>query len=64
VSGFDQNSDRQIIAASERGVPPANVFTEKLSGKDAKRPELQRLMTEVKSGDSVIAESISRFCAF
>jgi len=61
VSTLDQNLDRQLIAANGRGVPLANVFTEKLSGKDTKRPELQRLMTTVQSGDVVIVESISRF---
>jgi len=61
VSAHDQNLDRQLAAANERGVPSVNVFTEKLSGKDTKRPELQRLMTNVQSGDTVLVESISRF---
>ena len=61
VSAFDQNLDRQLAAANERKIPTANVFTEKLSGKDTKRPELKRLMAAIKSGDSVIVESISRF---
>ena len=61
VSASDQNLDRQLIAADGRGVPSANVFTEKLSGKDTKRPELQRLTAAVQSGDTVIVESISRF---
>jgi len=61
VSALDQNLDRQLIAANERGIPTVNLFTEKLSGKDAKRPELQRLMAAVQSGDTVIVESISRF---
>jgi DNA invertase Pin-like site-specific DNA recombinase len=47
VSAHDQNLDRQLIAANGRGVPPERVFTEKLSGKDTKRPELQRLMATV-----------------
>jgi len=61
VSALDQNLDRQLVAASGRGIQSANVFTEKLSGKDTKRPELQRLMAAVQSGDTVIVESISRF---
>ena len=61
VSAFDQNLDRQLIAASGQGVPLANVFTEKKSGKDTKRPMLQQLMVAVQSGDSVVVESISRF---
>jgi len=61
VSAYDQNLDRQLDAANERGIPSANVFMEKLSGKDAKRPELQRLMAGVEAGDTVLVESISRF---
>ena len=61
VSALEQHLDRQLVAANVRGLPSANVFTEKLSGKDTKRPELQRLMATVQSGDTVMVESISRF---
>ena len=61
MSAVDQYLDRQLIAADGRGIQSTNVFTEKLSGKDTKRPELRRLMGAVKSGDTVIVESISRF---
>lgn len=61
VSTQDQCLDRQIIAANARRIPKENIFTEKLSGKDTKRPELQRLMATVQRGDVVIVESISRF---
>ena len=61
VSALDQNLDRQLIEANGRGIPTANIFTDKLSGKDTKRPELNRLMSAVASGDTVIVESISRF---
>jgi DNA invertase Pin-like site-specific DNA recombinase len=61
VSTLDQNLNRQLDTASGYGIPMENVFTEKLSGKDTKRPELRRLMATVKPGDAVIVESISRF---
>ena len=61
VSTLDQYLDRQVIAANERRIPKENIFTEKLSGRDTKRPELQRLMSIVQAGDVVIVESISRF---
>lgn len=61
VSAHDQNLDRQLIAASGRGVPPEMVFTEKISGKDTNRIELQRLIVTVQSGDTIIVESVSRF---
>lgn len=61
VSTLDHCLDRQLIAANERRIPKENTFAEKLSGKDIKRPELQRLMAIVKPGDVLTVESISRF---
>jgi len=61
VSSKDQQDDRQFIAMKERGVPPEHIFSEKQSGKDTKRPELQSLMDTVQKGDVVVVESISRF---
>ncbi|HGT2604762.1 TPA: recombinase family protein, partial [Klebsiella pneumoniae] len=37
VSSFDQNPERQL-----EGVQVARVFTDKASGKDTQRPELER----------------------
>ena len=37
------------------------VFIDKMSGKNTDRPELKRMMTFVREGDTVIVESISRF---
>jgi DNA invertase Pin-like site-specific DNA recombinase len=61
VSSLDQNPDRQIDAATALGIPSERIFLDKQSGKDTKRPELQRLMATVQRGDTVIVESISRF---
>ena len=61
ISSVCQNESRQLIAMQEQNVPPENIFIDKLSGKNTKRPELQRLMQTVKTGDTVIVESISRF---
>ena len=61
VSTTDQNEDRQVIAMDELGIPPENIFMDKLSGKDTLRPQLKALMAMVTSGDKVIVESISRF---
>jgi len=43
-----------------QGIPPENVFLEKLSGKDTKRPLLHRLLRTLKAGDTLVVESISR----
>jgi DNA invertase Pin-like site-specific DNA recombinase len=60
VSSIDQNEDRQLDAMTALGIPKEQIFMEKQSGKNTKRPELQRLMEIVQQGDKVIVESISR----
>mgnify|MGYP001580809511 CR=1 FL=1 len=49
VSSFDQNPDRQL-----EGIPVTRVFTDKASGKDTQRPELNRLLAFVREGDTVV----------
>ncbi|MCL1842976.1 MAG: recombinase family protein [Defluviitaleaceae bacterium] len=61
VSTKEQNNHRQLIAMAEQRIPPERIFSEKLSGKDIKRPALQSLMNTVQSGDAIVVESISRF---
>jgi DNA invertase Pin-like site-specific DNA recombinase len=61
VSTAEQCTDRQIIGMAGLNIPPENIFTDKLSGKNTARPALQKLMNTVKSGDTVIVESVSRF---
>lgn len=55
VSSFDQNPERQL----ER-VVVAKVFADKASGKDTQRPELERLLTFVREGDTVVIHSMDR----
>jgi DNA invertase Pin-like site-specific DNA recombinase len=55
VSSFDQNPDRQLEAVSA-----ARIFTDKASGKDTRRPELDRLLTYVRDGDTVVVHSMDR----
>jgi len=61
VSSADQCEDRQLAAMTELGVLPTNIYIDKQSGKNTARPGLQKLMFAIKSGDTVIVESISRF---
>jgi len=61
VSTLDQNPDRQLDAMTALGIPPERVFIDRQSGKNTARPELQKLLAKVKSGDTVIVESVSRF---
>jgi len=61
VSTKEQHEGRQVTAMESRGIPPDRIFTEKLSGKDTKRPMLQSLINTVCEGDILVVESISRF---
>lgn len=61
VSAIDQNEDRQLIAMDALGIPKANIFMDKQSGKNTARPGLQKLLSTVKRGDTIIVESVSRF---
>lgn len=55
VSSFDQNSERQL-----ENIPVARVFTDRASGKDAQRPELDRLLSFARQGDTVVVHSMDR----
>jgi DNA invertase Pin-like site-specific DNA recombinase len=55
VSSFDQNPERQL-----EGVDVGKVFTDKASGKDTQRPELERMLAFVREGDTVVVHSMDR----
>lgn len=55
VSSFDQNPDRQL-----ENIPVDRVFTDKASGKDTARLQLQALLSFVRDGDTVIVHSMDR----
>ena len=58
VSTTGQCLDRQLDALKEYGVD--FIYCEKLSGTKKSRPELDRLLMELKENDSVVIESLSR----
>ena len=58
VSTVDQNLDRQKDALKKYGVD--RLFCEKISGAKKSRPELDRMLSILERGDSVIVESLSR----
>lgn len=60
VSTKDQNLARQIEAAKRYGIPEANVFCDKISGRKKERPEYERLKSVVKQGDEVYFEELDR----
>jgi DNA invertase Pin-like site-specific DNA recombinase len=55
VSSFDQNPDRQL-----EDVPVDKTFTDKASGKDTQRPQLDALLGFVREGDTVLVHSMDR----
>ena len=55
VSTLDQHTERQL-----EGIKVDKTFLDKASGKDTKRPQLDLLMSFVRSGDTVIVYSMNR----
>jgi DNA invertase Pin-like site-specific DNA recombinase len=55
VSTYDQNADRQL-----EHLDADRVFTDKASGKDTDRPELQALLAYARDGDTVVVHSMDR----
>jgi DNA invertase Pin-like site-specific DNA recombinase len=55
VSTLDQHTERQL-----EGIEVDKIFTDKASGRDTKRPQLDLLMGFVRSGDTVFVHSMDR----
>ncbi len=55
VSAFDQNPSLQL-----EGIKVDRTFTDKASGKDVKRPQLEALIDFARMGDTVIVHSMDR----
>jgi DNA invertase Pin-like site-specific DNA recombinase len=55
VSSLDQNPERQL-----EGMQVDKAFTDKVSGKDVHRPELEALKSFIREGDTVIVHSMDR----
>ena len=55
VSTFDQNVDRQL-----EGQSLDRIFTDKASGKDVNRPQLDAMLAFAREGDTVVVHSMDR----
>jgi DNA invertase Pin-like site-specific DNA recombinase len=55
VSTLDQNTDRQLD-----GLELDRTFTDRISGKDTDRPELESIIRYVRDGDTVIVHSMDQ----
>mgnify|MGYP000172121923 FL=1 len=58
VSSLDQNPDRQIEDLKAQQVE--KIFMEKISGKNTDRPELQKMLSFIREGDTLIVHSLDR----
>jgi DNA invertase Pin-like site-specific DNA recombinase len=55
VSTLDQNTERQLA-----GIILDKVFTDKASGKDTNRPQLQAALASLREGDTLTVHSMDR----
>jgi DNA invertase Pin-like site-specific DNA recombinase len=55
VSTIDQNPERQL-----EHVQIDRAFADKASGRDVKRPELERLLAFIREGDTMVVHSMDR----
>ena len=61
TSGQDLTRQQKLVTDAEAaGFYVSGVYSEKISGTVASRPELNRLIADLKKGDVVIAESLDR----
>jgi DNA invertase Pin-like site-specific DNA recombinase len=58
VSTLDQHLDRQLDALHDAGV--SKLFTEKVTGRKADRPELMKLIEQLREGDVVVISELTR----
>lgn len=60
VSTREQNEDRQMLALNEKEVPEQNIYIDKQSGKDFKRPMYNRMLKKLREDDLIYIKSIDR----
>lgn len=60
VSTDEQSLDRQIDMLTDAGVDARMIYQEKVSGTIRKRPELERMLSELHSGDVVVITDLTR----
>ena len=58
VSTEEQNLDRQLDSLKEAGCE--KIFREKITGTKKERPELDKLMEQLRSGDLIIISDLTR----
>ena len=54
VSSTDQNAERQHLSLQRQGVPRRRIFTDRMSGKDFRRPRYEDLLARLRPGDPAL----------
>lgn len=60
VSTRDQNLDLQIDALKKAGCADTYIYKEEVSGASRQRPELQKMLTQIREGDIVVIWKLDR----
>ena len=60
VSTDEQNEARQLESFTDYSEKITKIFTDKMSGKDANRPQLKAMLDYVREGDVVVVSDFSR----
>ena len=60
VSTAEQNPAWQKEVILKYGIPEERIYSDKLSGKDMQRPELKRMLSSLRYGDTVVVASLDR----
>lgn len=60
VSSTDQNEERQRVALKEQGIAEANIYMDKMSGKNFDRPGYKKVVRKMHSGDCLFIKSMDR----
>ncbi len=60
ISSQDQNAERQLMALKEAGVPEANIYVDKASGKNFNRFQYKRMLKKIDSNTILFVKSIDR----
>ena len=61
VSTNGQDLKEQVSELISAGVESKKVFSEKFTGTTTKRPEFEKLMNQVNSGDTIVVTKLDRF---
>lgn len=61
VSTAKQSLDSQVNDLVQAGVPADRIYSEHFTGTTANRPEFQRCLSVLKSGDTLVVTKLDRF---